>query len=252
MSMGQNATDTAQQKAASASADDPSQFFTRVELFNELQHYKKNDLYLNQSILRMNIKIGKKFTTRIDLPLVYNSLETAAGYSQFGLGDISFRLLGYKIIEKPKSAFTASVEISLNTAASRLLGTGKNLVIPVLSYTRVIPGQKMLLAIVLQQTNAFSGDKTRTNISFTKIQPFMVKTLTRKTWFVVAPEWFIDYVNGGLSMNLRSRYNITPKPRINFFATASAGIFGDFQGRYLWSAELGYRYFLFRNKQVKM
>ncbi len=247
----QYSSDSAQQKPAGAAADDPSQFFTRVELFNELQHYGKKDFYLNQTVLRANIKIGKRFTTRIDIPFVYNSLSTAAEYSQLGIGDISFRLLGYKLIENPKSAITASVEISLNTAASPILGTGKNLVIPVVSYTRVIPRQKILLALVVQQANSVSGDKSRSNISFSKIQAVVIKTLTRKTWVVVAPEWFIDYVHGGLSMNFRSRYNITPRPRINFFATASAGIFGDFAGRYQWSGELGCRYFLLRNRHAK-
>ena len=45
---------------------------------------------------------------------------------QSGIGDISFRLLGYKFFEKSKSAFTVSIEISLNTAESPILGTGKN------------------------------------------------------------------------------------------------------------------------------
>ena len=246
----QNSTDSLQKGQSAAAADDPSQFFTRIELYNEILHYK-NGVYLNQTVLRSILKVGKRFTTRIDVPLVYNSVSGSAGYKQFGLGDISFRLLGYKIMEKRKSAVTASIEISLNTAESPLLGTGKNLVIPVVTCSRFIPREKILLALVFQQANSFSGDEARANISFSKIQMIGLKIWSPKMWTVAAPEWYIDYVHGGLSMNLKSRFVIAPSPRINIWATAGAGIFGDFAGRYQWTADLGGRCFLFRNKPVE-
>ena len=56
---------------------------------------------------------------------------------------------------------------------------------------------------------------------------------------VLAPEWFLDYVNGGFSMNLRTRLTYGLTPRINIWVTPSAGIFGDFQARYQWSADMG-------------
>ena len=64
--LAQNSADTVKQAPPKANADDPSQFFTRIEIFNELQHYDKNgtDFYLNQSVFRTIVKIGKNFTTR--------------------------------------------------------------------------------------------------------------------------------------------------------------------------------------------
>ena len=241
---------TAQQNAVKA--DDPSQFFTRIELFNELQNYNKfnQDFYINQTVLRTIVQIGKRFTTRVDVPFVNNTF-TAADYKQSGLGDISFRLLGYKFGEKPKSAFTASIEISMNTAASPLLGTGKNLVIPVVSYTKVIPKKKMIFSMIFQQTNSVGGDEERADISFSKLQCILLKTLTRKTWVVLAPEWFFDYVHGGVSMNLRGRLTHAPTPRMNIWATPSAGVFGDFIGRYQWSADIGVRYFLLKEMNFR-
>ena len=243
----QTSSDSLAAKPNSAAADDPSQFFTRVELFSELQHYSRNNgFYLSQTTLRTIVKIGKRFTTRLDIPFVYNSFTTAADYRHSGIGDISFRLLGYKIMDNPKSAITASVEISMNTAQSPLLGTGKNLLIPVVSYTQVVPKKKMLFALVLQQVNAVSGDKTRANVSFSKIQGILIKTWSKRTWTVLAPEWFVDYVHGGLSMNLRSRLTYAVTPRTNIWITPSAGIFGDFPGRYQWSIDIGGRYFFLR------
>ena len=60
------------------------------------------------------------------------------------------------------------------------------------------------------------------------------------------PEWYIDYVRGGVSMNIRSRMTFAPTPRMNLYVTPSVGIFGDFIARYQWSADIGARYHLFR------
>jgi len=242
----QNLADSLKKEQPHKNADDPSNFFTRIEVYNELQYYDKNDFYLNQTVLRAVFKVGKRFTTRIDLPFVYNSLTSPANHKQSGIGDISFRLLGYKFLEKPKSAFTASIEISLNTAESPILGTGKNLLIPMVSYSLILPKSKMLFSLVLQQANSVSGDEERADISFSKVQAIIIKRWSPRAWTVLAPEWFLDYVRGGLSMNLRTRMTFAPTPRINIWVTPSVGIFGDFPGRYHWSADIGGRYFLFR------
>jgi len=247
----QNSPDSLKKAQTNANADDPSQFFTRIEVFSELQYYDKNEFYINQTVLRTILKIGKRFTTRIDLPFVYNSFTSPANHRQSGLGDISFRLLGYKFLEKPKSAFTASVEISFNTAQSPILGTGKNLLIPVVTYTAIIPKKKLLLSLVIQQTNSVSGDEERADISFTKVQAIILKTWSKRAWTVLAPEWFVDYVNGGISMNLRTRMAYAPTPRMNIWVTPSVGIFGDFILRYQWGADIGGRYFLFREMNFK-
>ena len=251
--LAQNSADTVKQEQIKKNADDPANFLTRIEVFNELQHHEKNgsDFYLNQTTLRTILKLGKRFTTRVDLPYVYNSIKTPANYKQSGIGDISFRLLGYKFLEKKLSAFTASIEISMNTAESPILGTGKNLLVPVISYSKLIPKKKILISTVFQQTNSFSGDDTRSDISLSKLQVIVLRYWSRRFWTVLAPEWFLDYINGGVSMNLRTRFTGAPTPRMNLLITPSAGVFGDFAGRYQWSLDIGGRYFLFREMSFK-
>jgi len=249
----QNSADTVKQEQLKKNADDPANFLTRVEFFNELQHYERNgnDFYVNQTTLRTILKLGKRFTTRIDLPYVYNTTNTPANYKQSGIGDISFRLLGYKFLEKQLSAFTASIEISLNTAQSPILGTGKNVILPVVSYSKLIPKKKILLSAVFQQANSIGGDETRSDISFSKLQVIVLKYWSRRFWTVLAPEWYLDYVHGGASMNLRTRFTGAPTPRMNIWITPSAGIFGDFVGRYKWSLDIGGRYFFLREMNFK-
>jgi hypothetical protein len=249
ISHAQTVKDTLNSKIIGKQADDPSDFLTRVEVFTEFQHYRNYNLDL--STFRAILKLGRRFTTRIDIPVNYNSLETSAGYNQSGLGDITFRLLGYKIIETPKSAVTASIEVSLNTAQSPLLGTGKNLLIPVVSYTAVLDPKRVLLSFVLQQANSFSGDEKRANISFSKLQTILITIWSRKIWTVAAPEFYLDYIHGGLSMDLAGRFVYAPIPRINLWVQAGAGLFGDFAGRYIWSTQIGGRYFFMKNTFIK-
>ncbi|HMK17922.1 MAG TPA: hypothetical protein VK492_06985 [Chitinophagaceae bacterium] len=251
--LAQNSADSVKQEQIKKSADDPANFLTRVEFFNELQHHDKNgnDFYLNQTTLRTILRVGKRFTTRIDLPYVYNSINAPANYKQSGIGDISFRLLGYKFWEKKLSAFTASMEISLNTAESPILGTGKNILIPVVSYSKLIPKKKILISAVFQQANSIGGDDTRSDISFSKLQVVAIKYLSKRFWMVLAPEWYYDYINDGASMILRTRFTGAPTPRMNIWITPSAGIFGDFAGRYQWSIDIGGRYFFLREMNFK-
>jgi hypothetical protein len=110
----------------------------------------------------------------------------------------------------------------------------------------MLPKKKMLFSLLFQQTNSVSGEEARADINFSKVQAIVLKYWSRRTWTVLAPEWFLDYIHNEVSMNIRTRMAYAPKPRINVWITPSIGIFGDFVGRYQWSADIGGRYFLFR------
>lgn len=244
--------DTLIQKSIQSNADDPSQFLTRVEIFNEFQHYDRSGGFnLNQTVIRTIIKLGKRFTTRLDIPLVSNSFPYPQGYASYGLGDISFRLLGYRIRETKRSAVTASLEISLNTASTPAQGTGKNMIIPLITYSSLLKDNKTIAILTFQQTNSFAGDEARPDFSFSKIQGIILHYWSRKLWTVVAPELFIDYIHGGTSMIFKGRMAFAPTPRVNLWIQANAGFYGDFIARYNWGAEAGMRYFMFRKNNNK-
>lgn len=230
--------DSTEQKVA----EDPTQFISRIELFNEYQHFN-NGIGLNITTLRSVIKFGKRFTTRVEIPFVYNSKNTTE-YKQQGFSDISFRLLGFRIYESRKDAISLSIEASLNTAQSPLLGTGKNVIVLMGTYTRVLVPRRMLLAGAIQQANSVSGDPTRPRLSFSKLQVFLLNFWSKKTWTVLAPECFVDYVKGGASMNLEGRFAYAPVPKFNLWAKAGCGLFGSFIARYQWTSEIGGRLFL--------
>lgn len=241
--------DTLLQVATRTNADDPSQFLTRVEVFNEFQHYDRSGGFnLNQTVVRTIVRLGKRFTTRLDIPFVNNSFSYPQGYAPFGLGDISLRLLGYKIRETKRSAFTASLELSLNTASTPAQGTGKNMIIPLITYSNLLKGNKSIFVVTLQQANSFGGDGDRPDLSFSKLQVILLHYWSRQWWTVGGPELFIDYINGGTSMIFKGRMAFAPIPRINLWIQGNAGLYGDFITRYNWGAEAGIRYFMIRQK----
>ncbi len=248
----QTSSDSTQINPKPKNADDPASFLTRLEVFNEFQHYDKAGGFgVNQTTLRTILKIGKRFTTRFDVPLVSNTIPNAQGYASFGLGDISIRLLGYKIKESPRSALTASVEFQFNSAVSPILGTGKNLLIPVVTYSTLLKGNKNLFYILLQQTNSVGGDKNRADLSFTKVQSAILHFWNKKLWTVFGGELFIDYKKeAATSMILKCRLTGAPSSRINLWVQGNGGLYGDFVGRYQWGAEAGVRYFLLRSMNL--
>jgi hypothetical protein len=233
-----------------ASGDDPSQFFTRIELFSELLNYP-NCVFWNQTTLRINVKIGKKFTTRLDVPMVYNSLSTTEGYAHFGLGDISVRLLGYQFLKTKKSALTASIEVGFNTATSPILGTGKNMLVPMITFSHLLNNSRTILSFVFQEVVSFGGYSDRSPLSYSKLQAILIQIWSKKFWSVAAPECYIDYINGGFSMNFEVRCAYAPTRRFNVWAQAGVGLFGDFIARYQWGVEVGCRYYFLKNTFFK-
>jgi hypothetical protein len=243
--MAQGEQDSTKVVPGGAAASDPTQLFTRFEFFNELQHLQ-NGAWLNVTTSRVVLKMGKRFTTRLDIPFVHNSTVTPDSYRQFGLGDISFRVLGYRILNSRKAASLASVEIALNTAQSPLLGTGKNIIIPTFAYALKLKEKKTILVLVAQQYKSVSGDPERANLNFSKLQVVLIHLWSRKVWTVLTDESYLDYIRGGASMNLECLVGYMAAKQTNLWAKGGVGLFGDHPARYQSTTEIGCRIFLRR------
>jgi hypothetical protein len=139
----------------------------------------------------------------------------------------------------------------MNTAQSPILGTGKNVILPVVSYSKLIPKNKILISAIFQQANSISGDDTRSDISFSKLQVIVLKYWSRRFWTVLAPEWFYDYINDGVSMNLRTRFHRCANTPHEYLDNAKCRNIRRFCRRYQWSLDIGGRYFLFREMNFK-
>lgn len=240
---GQDSTST--QSSGAMIQDDPSTILSRLEVVNEFQHFKNGE-YLNVTTIRNVLALGKRFTTRLEIPIVYNSTSGTI-YDQYGIGDISFRLLGYKIMQRRKSALLASLEFSGNTAQSPLLGSGKNILSPVIAYSLYMPKRKTIMAFTYQEYFSVSGDEARDDIRWARFQLFYLQSFSSQVWIMVIPELFLDYIKGGASMNFEAFGAYRVSNHVAFWVKGGVGLFGEHPARYQWTAETGLRY-LFRRR----
>lgn len=102
------------------------------------------------------------------------------------------------------------------------------------------------MAVSLQQYNSLWGDETRKDINFTRLQVYFIKGWSKKFWTVVVPEFYLDYINGGMSMNVETTAAYRVSGRFIFWAKGGIGVFGDHIARYQWAMETGLRYMMFR------
>ena len=230
--------------------DDPSQFLTRMEVLNELQ-YRETLGHINVTTFRSVIALGKRMTTRIDIPIVYNNAPIE-GYDRSGIGDISVRLLGYRIIESSRAVALASVEFSFNTAQSPLLGSGKNVISPLIAGSWRIPKHRTVLAGLFQQYYSLWGDPTRNDVSWTKFQFYLLNAWSKRAWTLFAPEVYFDHHSSGASMNVEGTACYRLTGRLTLWIKGGAGLFGDHPARYQWTAETGLRYLMLRKGSLHL
>lgn len=227
--------------------DDPSNIFTRIELFNEYQVSTEGDA-LNVTTARSVMAIGKRFTTRIDIPYIVLP-STATTEAASGISDISARLLGYKILQSRRSAMLASVELSFPTAQSPRLGLGRYVITPVLAYSFYLPRRKAVLAMTYQEYYSFGGDESRAHIRWTRMQLYHIRPWSRRVWTLVLPELYYDHAGGSFSMNMEATGYYRLTDRFAVWLKGGAGLFGDHPARYGWTVEVGLRHLIWKKRR---
>lgn len=228
--------------------DDPSNVVTRIELFNEYQT-RTDGSAANVTTVRGIMAVGKRFTTRLDIPYIHLP-KTNSQEATVGIGDISARLLGYKLLQSKRSAMLASVEMSFPTAQSPLLGFGRYLVTPVIAFSTLLPKQKAILAITYQEYFSFGGDESRGHIRWARVQMYHIKPWSKRIWTLILPEYYYDYASGGSSMNIEVAMNYRMSNRLAIWLKGGAGLFGDHPARYAWTIEPGLRFLIWRKKEI--
>jgi hypothetical protein len=227
--------------------DDPANVFTRIEVFHEYQRLR-NGQFMNVTTTRGIMALGKRFTTRVDIP--YVSLPNSSSTEPTsGIGDISLRLLGYKFLESKRSALLASLELSLPTATSPNLGLGRYVITPVVAYSIYLPKRKSIIALTYQEYFSFGGDESRQNIRWTRMQLYHIKPWSRRFWTLLLPELYYDHANGGTSMNLELYGFYRINNRFSFWLKGGKGLYGEHPARYNWTMEVGLRHLIWKKRR---
>ena len=129
---------------------------------------------------------------RFEMPLVAAS---AGGAVSNGLGDAYAQVLLVPYISG-RGAVVAGTGLSMPTATSALLGTGKWTLAPAIAPVRFIRGRGMAY-VKVQNFSSFAGDAARPAFNFLLITPTLITTVGRRSWVLIDSETNTDWNNGG-------------------------------------------------------
>lgn len=155
-------------------------FSTFLELRDDFSRGQTG--FSNAAVLRGDYAFTWNFSLRGDLPLAY--VGDTEGQRDVGLGDILIRPL-VRAVGTPRFALVLGTDLVLDSATKRALGSGKNLVAPLVqAYVRV--ARPARLGFQLQHTVSFGGDPRRDDIQSSTIREFAIIELPRGFW--VSPD----------------------------------------------------------------
>jgi hypothetical protein len=130
------------------------------------------------------------FALRLQVPVSYLDPDRPGVSSEFGLGDISARVL-WRMWDHPKVSGFVGVEHFFPTATDSSLGTEKFVVSPLVAL--FFPLHRRLVFIpVYQQLFSYAGKSERADINLLRIRPLLVAPLPRRWWLLLDPGFLWD------------------------------------------------------------
>ena len=217
----------------------PTIFLPRLSLRYEYVKPETGD-YLRQLVLRGDYALQNRFLFRADLPFVSTELETGA---ESGLGDVMFRALWLAVAEK-RFAVAAGTSLILDTAAESSLGTGKNVIVPLVAAAYSVSPRFWVFG-VLQDAISFSGDEERKHVHTASLLPGFYYRGGWGGWLLLQPAVRTDLSADG-DVTVTSEFEIGQKLSRQFALAIRTGFFlaGEKSEDYSLSGEV--RYFFLR------
>jgi hypothetical protein len=187
------AADVAPEQGGAASAEDktgtnPVNFQSEMRLFNVFTELPDGAGYINEMRYRQVWPFdNRRQQIRLEIPLVTTNVT---GETEFGFGDLLVRWL---MVTKatPKNAVAVGVESTWDTATSDVLGTGKNVLAPVVFYVIFLPEKKAIFAPGYQYRFDIGGSDARADVSLSAIDLYYV--LLPKPGSMIDPQIIIDH-----------------------------------------------------------
>ena len=162
-----------------------------------------------------------------------------------GIGDMDLRILYMAYTSKNKKiSIAAGLEATFNLATNDALGTGKNLLSPMIFF--VFPGslgKGSLFVPAYQYVFDIGGDPARANVSRSQIDLYFVWLLAHgKNWLIVDPQILIDHNTGKVPILVEIEWGtmIKPVPGASVYLRPGMGVGED--RPYTWNFEAGLKF----------
>lgn len=162
-----------------------------------------------------------------------------------GIGDMDLRILYMAYTSKNrKFSLAAGLEATFNLATNDALGTGKNLLSPMLF--GVFPGllgKGSLFAPAYQYVFDIGGDPARANVNRSQIDLYFVWLLAKgKNWLIVDPQIVIDHDTGKVPMLAEVEWGTMIKPVPGASVYIRPGVGFGMDRPYTWNLEAGLKF----------
>ena len=165
---------------------------------------------------------------RLRLPVNYADPGNSGGSGEFGIGDVSTRVL-WRFLDTTRVSAFAGVEFAFPTASDPLLGTQKYSVVPAAAlYIPVL--DRVSFIPIYQQLISFAGAGDRADINIVRFRPVVLAQWPRGWWTMLDPGFLWDLEDDldtkdtmtlGLEVGklLTKRLAVTGKPSIQVYGT---------------------------------
>jgi hypothetical protein len=235
--------ETASGADAVPQSSQPAGFRTnRAELRNDYQHLQDGGT-VYMIVPRVDFSTDPDLSFRIEAPVVFT--ESASNDTESGLGDLLFRG-SYRISSGPGYAIVAGSELILDTATKEALGTGKNVIAPLIFASIDLPRYNSVVFPFLQHYVTLGGGDSRPDVHYTSIKSAFLTRWPNLVYTIVEPQIVIDHERADkIGSTLEGEIGRFVNRDTAVWIRPGVGLFGDNLPQvYDWKLEIGVRLFL--------
>lgn len=142
----------------------------------------------NAFVLRGDYAAAPWFGVRMDLPFVY--VDSAKARAAVGVGDVYARAT-LRLVASDLSLLTGA-DLFLDTAATRVLGAGKNVFAPFVTAAWDL-GPGVWVRLQVQHLASVGGDPERGTVSASSLRPYALVALPDGYWMVLDQTFRVDH-----------------------------------------------------------
>jgi len=225
-----------------ASRLDPTDFRTRYDFRNRYQAPQAGG-HRNLATSRLDYAFSKTFVLRAELPWVVNAPPGAGTPTVSGVGDLMLRP-SFRVLRKRDYALVVGTEFLFDTADSRSLGAGKDVVAPIAFLSFDVPRLATTFFPTVQYFRSVAGDDDRADLDYTTAKLF---ALTRWPWHLYTGTeavLFFDHAHQGrVGATLEVETGLFVSRHVALWVRPGIGSHGDDLPQvYSWNFEVGFRY----------
>jgi hypothetical protein len=217
---------------------------TRVEIRNEYQDLQGGGT-IDYLVPRFDFSAGPDLSFRVETPIVFADPDTPGNDGESGIGDLLFRG-SYRFAHGPGYAIVAGGEVILNSASKDSLGTGKNVIAPLIFASIDAPKYNSVVYPFLQYYMSVGGDDSRTDVNYASLKAPFLTRWPSLVYTIIEPQMVIDHERSDkVGMTLEGEVGRFLNHDLAIWGRTGIGLFGDNLPQvYDWKLEIGVRFFL--------